>query len=69
MISRLVYFSTILAILIGNLSILIQANTECVWATGRVVCNKNQSLVVGSVVEVWDLDSPQNVSLPFSSFD
>lgn len=36
------------------------ANTECVWATGRVLCNKNQTKVIGTIVELWDLDSPQN---------
>lgn len=38
------------------------ANTECVWATGRVLCNRNQTKVLGSVVEIYDLDSPPNVS-------
>lgn len=40
---------------------LIYTTTECVWATGIVRCNRNHSKVVGSVVYVYDLDSPRNV--------
>jgi len=35
-------------------------NTECVWATGRLSCLKNQTRVINALVTVWDLDSPQN---------
>uniref|UniRef100_A0A183BZE4 Ricin B-type lectin domain-containing protein n=1 Tax=Globodera pallida TaxID=36090 RepID=A0A183BZE4_GLOPA len=47
------------------------ANTECVWATGLLKCNKNQSKVLGAVVELWDLDSPQNAQFqnPLDSDD
>lgn len=45
----------------------VNANTECVWATGCLLCKKNQTAVVNSIVELWDLDSPQNVFL-FSSY-
>ncbi|KAL3074108.1 hypothetical protein niasHT_033316 [Heterodera trifolii] len=47
------------------------ANTECVWATGLVKCNKNQTKVLGAVVELWDLDSPQNTDFqnPLDSDD
>jgi len=47
------------------------ASTECVWATGTIVCNKNQSRVVGSVVSVYDLDSPQDSDIknPFDPDD
>lgn len=39
------------------------ANTECVWATGKVLCKKDQALVKGTVVDLFDLDSPQGVRL------
>uniref|UniRef100_A0A1I7YDW4 Transthyretin-like family protein n=1 Tax=Steinernema glaseri TaxID=37863 RepID=A0A1I7YDW4_9BILA len=40
---------------------IIEAKTECVWATGRVMCQKDQSLVVDSLVELFDADGPQNI--------
>uniref|UniRef100_A0A0N4ZHY4 Transthyretin-like family protein n=1 Tax=Parastrongyloides trichosuri TaxID=131310 RepID=A0A0N4ZHY4_PARTI len=33
------------------------ATQECVWATGKLLCRHNQTLVLGSVVELWDEDS------------
>uniref|UniRef100_A0AC35GL83 Uncharacterized protein n=1 Tax=Panagrolaimus sp. PS1159 TaxID=55785 RepID=A0AC35GL83_9BILA len=39
------------------------ANTECVWATGKVICRKNQTLVLNTIVELFDLDSPQGMNL------
>lgn len=48
-------------ILFSIIFVNINASTECVWATGRILCNKNQTLVVNSIVELFDLDSPQNV--------
>lgn len=37
------------------------ANTECVWATGRLTCRRNQTLVLNSIVELFDLDGPSKV--------
>ncbi|KAE9556242.1 hypothetical protein FO519_000581 [Halicephalobus sp. NKZ332] len=45
---------------VSSYLIFANASTECVWATGRIVCEKNQTLVVNSIVELYDLDSPQN---------
>ncbi|KAI6206984.1 hypothetical protein M3Y94_00977700 [Aphelenchoides besseyi] len=36
------------------------ATTECIWATGVLECRKNQTRVIGSVVQIYDLDSPIN---------
>ncbi|VDO36317.1 unnamed protein product [Haemonchus placei] len=35
----------------------VTANTECIWAVGRLLCNKNQTRVLNTVIEVWDKDS------------
>ncbi|XGW30276.1 hypothetical protein V3C99_009341 [Haemonchus contortus] len=35
----------------------VSANTECIWAVGRLLCNKNQTRVLNTVIEVWDKDS------------
>ncbi|XGW30275.1 hypothetical protein V3C99_009341 [Haemonchus contortus] len=32
----------------------VSANTECIWAVGRLLCNKNQTRVLNTVIEVWD---------------
>ncbi|KAH7725423.1 Protein TTR-53 [Aphelenchoides avenae] len=53
----------LLAVAILSFAITASANTECVWATGRVLCNRNQTKVVGAVVELYDLDSPQNSNI------
>ncbi|KHJ92717.1 Transthyretin-like family protein [Oesophagostomum dentatum] len=39
----------------------VAANSECIWAIGRLVCNKDQKRVLNAVVEVWDKDGPQNI--------
>ncbi|RCN52384.1 Transthyretin-like family protein [Ancylostoma caninum] len=39
----------------------VTANSECIWAVGRLVCNKDQKRVLNSVVEVWDKDGPQSI--------
>ncbi|CAK5096195.1 unnamed protein product [Meloidogyne enterolobii] len=36
------------------------SNTECVQVIGRLLCKNGQKLVIGSVVELWELDSPPN---------
>jgi len=46
-----------------TMPLLALCSSECVWATGRVVCHKNQTRVIGSIVELWDLDSPRNVTV------
>ncbi|KAK6748740.1 hypothetical protein RB195_001392 [Necator americanus] len=38
----------------------VAANSECIWAVGRLICNKDQKRVLNAVVEVWDKDGPQN---------
>uniref|UniRef100_A0A7E4UQQ2 Transthyretin-like family protein n=1 Tax=Panagrellus redivivus TaxID=6233 RepID=A0A7E4UQQ2_PANRE len=50
--------STVLTIFV--ITTTVTASTECVWATGKIACLKNQTLVVGATVELFDLDSPQN---------
>ncbi|CAJ0600850.1 unnamed protein product [Cylicocyclus nassatus] len=37
------------------------ANSECIWAIGRLVCNREQKRVLNAVVEVWDKDGPQSI--------
>ncbi|VDO36315.1 unnamed protein product [Haemonchus placei] len=37
----------------------VSANTECIWAIGKLQCRKNQTRVLNTVVEVWDEDIPQ----------
>lgn len=32
------------------------ADSRCVWATGKLVCNKNQSLVIDTTVSLFDRD-------------
>ncbi|VDK65532.1 unnamed protein product [Cylicostephanus goldi] len=39
----------------------VSANSECIWAVGRLVCNKEQKRVLNAVVEVWDKDGPQSI--------
>lgn len=53
---------SIFEIIILIYSIQIQANTECIWATGLIKCQKDQTKVVNSTIEVYDLDRPQGVS-------
>ncbi|VDK19725.1 unnamed protein product [Anisakis simplex] len=48
---------SILLIIVVCLKV-VSANTECVWATGRVLCHKNQTLVLGTLVELFDQDGP-----------
>lgn len=55
-------------VLIASLSVVVYGNTECVWATGKVICNKNQTLVLGTVVELFDMDGPSKVINSFSFF-
>ncbi|KAI6171534.1 hypothetical protein M3Y97_01027100 [Aphelenchoides bicaudatus] len=38
---------------------IVSAKTECVWATGILECRKNQTRVLGAIVEIYDLDSPE----------
>ncbi|KAI6234595.1 hypothetical protein M3Y99_00777700 [Aphelenchoides fujianensis] len=40
----------------------IAGQTECLWATGVIQCRKNQSRVIGAIVEVYDLDRPEHGS-------
>nr|CAD2128468.1 unnamed protein product [Meloidogyne enterolobii] len=40
----------------------IYSNTECVQVIGRLLCKNGQKLVIGSDVELWELDSPLNVT-------
>jgi hypothetical protein len=55
-------FGVCIALLLFLLDNVVTANTECVWATGIIECRKNQSRIIGSVVEIYDLDSPETVS-------
>ncbi|KAK6019165.1 hypothetical protein OSTOST_15210 [Ostertagia ostertagi] len=41
----------------------VTSSTECIWAVGKLVCLKNQTRVLDSVVEVWDKDGPQSIKL------
>uniref|UniRef100_A0A1I8B6C0 Transthyretin-like protein 46 n=1 Tax=Meloidogyne hapla TaxID=6305 RepID=A0A1I8B6C0_MELHA len=38
------------------------SNTECVQVIGRLLCKNDQKRVIGSVIELWELDSPLNVT-------
>ncbi|CAK5088729.1 unnamed protein product [Meloidogyne enterolobii] len=40
----------------------IYSNTECVQVIGRLLCKNGQKLVIGSDVELLELDSPLNVT-------
>ncbi|VDN17953.1 unnamed protein product [Gongylonema pulchrum] len=44
-------------------------NTECVWATGRLICHQNQSRVLNAVVELYDLDGPSKGKIFFDHID
>ncbi|KAL6740627.1 hypothetical protein Aduo_013968 [Ancylostoma duodenale] len=35
----------------------VTANSECIWAVGRLVCNKDQKRVLNSVVEIRAIDA------------
>ncbi|PIO59213.1 Transthyretin-like family protein, partial [Teladorsagia circumcincta] len=54
-----------LMLILSLLSIVgvVTSNTECIWAIGKLVCNKNQTRVLNSVVEVWDKDGPRRIKL------
>uniref|UniRef100_A0A914W1X1 Uncharacterized protein n=1 Tax=Plectus sambesii TaxID=2011161 RepID=A0A914W1X1_9BILA len=38
------------------------ADSKCVWATGKLVCQKDQKLVLNATVELYDLDGPQEIA-------
>ncbi|VDM48689.1 unnamed protein product [Toxocara canis] len=59
----------VILLLIASLCVAAYASTECVWATGRVVCHKNQTLVLGTVVELFDLDGPPKGRLVYDHID
>lgn len=56
-------------VLIASLSVVVYGNTECVWATGKVICNKNQTLVLGTVVELFDMDGPSKGRVLYDHID
>uniref|UniRef100_A0A914RJA3 Uncharacterized protein n=1 Tax=Parascaris equorum TaxID=6256 RepID=A0A914RJA3_PAREQ len=58
--SSLMYCGSVIA-LIASLSIVVYGSTECVWATGKVICHKNQTLVLGTDVELFDMDGPSKI--------
>lgn len=37
------------------------SSTECVWATGKLVCKKNPKGVLNATVTLFDLDGPAKV--------
>ncbi|CAI4227744.1 unnamed protein product [Auanema sp. JU1783] len=39
----------------------VSSNTECLWAAGRIVCNRDQALVKDTVIEIWDKDGPEKI--------
>ena len=44
---------------------IVYSNTECVWATGKVICRKNQTLAETATVELFDLDKLEGVCFEF----
>ncbi|PIO56742.1 Transthyretin-like family protein [Teladorsagia circumcincta] len=40
---------------------LVASNTECILAVGKLICNRNQTRVVGAVVEIWEKDGPRHI--------
>lgn len=51
----------LLTILILYFISFIYSNNECVWVIGYLICKHNQSSVIGSIVNIYDLDGPRNV--------
>ncbi|PIO63627.1 coatomer gamma subunit appendage domain protein [Teladorsagia circumcincta] len=40
---------------------LVASNTECILAVGKLICNRNQTRVLGAVVEIWEKDGPRHI--------
>lgn len=39
----------------------VSASSDCIWAVGKLVCNKDTTRVKNAVVEVYDLDGPKEI--------
>lgn len=38
------------------------ADSKCVWATGKLICEKDQKLVLNATVTLYDLDGPVEIT-------